>query len=101
MDLYLVPNDPEDTVLVSASGVAHYQIQTIKVSKKTLVTVISRPSAPFDSEDYIVAEIEWKHGSRQTIIRSPLFTGDGQRLGTMGIGIPAFQYLYKRHKYGR
>ncbi|KAF8870693.1 hypothetical protein CPB84DRAFT_1692844 [Gymnopilus junonius] len=98
MDLYLIPNDPEDTVLVSANGVVHYQVQTIKFKKKSNITVISRPSG---SEDSVVAEIEWKHSDSTAIIRSPLFSGDGQRVGTKGIGVPVFKYLYKRHRYGR
>ncbi|KDR81879.1 hypothetical protein GALMADRAFT_240147 [Galerina marginata CBS 339.88] len=98
MDLYLVPNNPENTLLVSANGVAHYQVQTITTSNGTPVTFIQRPGA--SPEDRIVAEIEWKDSDTPTIIRSPLFSGVGQCVGTQGIGVQASNYLYKRHRFG-
>ncbi|KAG7086529.1 hypothetical protein E1B28_002480 [Marasmius oreades] len=71
MDLFLVPNNPEQTVLVSLNGVAHYQVTTDKVPNSG--RRISRLQRPAESEeDSIIAEIEWKTWEQPTVLRSPL-----------------------------
>ncbi len=97
MDLYLVPNNPENTVLVSVNGVAHYQIRTSKKKHGPPVTLIQRPAD--STEESVVAEIEWRHWDNPTIIRSPLLSGVGQSVGTRGVGVRASHYLHKRRKF--
>ncbi|KAF8968344.1 TonB box-containing protein [Flammula alnicola] len=97
MDLYLISTNPENTMLVSANGVTHYQIVTARSTQGPRVTSILRLAGSL--EDSIVAEIEWKNRGTPTIIRSPLLSGVGQCVGTRGVGIRALRYLYKRHKF--
>jgi hypothetical protein len=97
MDLYLIPNNPERTALVSANGTSHYQIETTKPLHGPRVTSIQRPANL--AGDTVVAEIEWRSKGSPTIIRSPLLSGVGQCVGTHGIGIRAVHYLYKRHRF--
>ena len=97
MDLYLVPNNPENTVLVSVNGVAHYQIRTLKPKHGPRMTLIQRPADC--SEESIVAEVEWRHWDTPTIFRSPLLSGVGQSIGTQGVGVRASHYLHKRRKF--
>lgn len=93
----MVPNNPENTVLVSANGVAHYQIRTSKPKHGPRITLIQRPAD--STEDSIVAEIEWKCWDKPTIIRSPLLGGVAQSIGTLGVGVRASHYLHKRRKF--
>lgn len=59
MDLFLVPDNPLRTVLVSASGVAHYQMSTTKVHGRRKLSRIQRLA---ESEaDSVVGAIEWKN----------------------------------------
>ena len=97
MDLYLVPNNPENTVLVSVNGVAHYQIQTLKPKHGPPLTLIQRPAD--SAEDSIVAEVEWRYWDKPTIFRSPFLSGVGQSIGTRGVGVRASHYLHKRRKF--
>lgn len=97
MDLFLVPNNPLNTVLVSPNGVAHYQIRTNKIpGSRRRVTVIQRPAET--EEDSIVAEIEWKRWDMPTIIRSPLMIGLGICSGkeAEGLGTRSSNFLYQR-----
>ena len=72
MDLFLVPNNPERTVLVSLNGVAHYQVTTGKTGNSG--RRVSKLQRPAESEaDSIIAEIEWKTWENPTLLRSPLF----------------------------
>ena len=97
MDLYLVSNNPERTVLVSVNGTSHYQIDTTKPLHGPHVTSIRRSeNLP---GDIVIAEIEWRNKNSPTIIRSPLLSGVGQCVGTQGIGTRALHYLYKRHRF--
>jgi hypothetical protein len=96
MDFFLIPNNPENSVLVSANGVAHYQIRTAKLGGGVRVTHIQRPAD--STEDSIVAEIEWKSWETPTIIRSPLLGGLGRCVGKAGVGVRAHKFLYRRRK---
>lgn len=97
MELYLVSANPENTMLLSANGVVHYQISTTRSILGSRITKILRPAVSPD--DSIVAEIEWKNSATPTILRSPLLGGAGQRIGTPGTGVRAISYLYKRHRF--
>ncbi|KAF4614780.1 hypothetical protein D9613_003275 [Agrocybe pediades] len=92
MDFYLIPNDPKHTLLVSANGVPHYQIDTEQGARGNQVTLIQRPGIP--SEDNIIAEIEWGESDMPTIIRSSMLGG------AKGVVTKALDYLYKRHRFG-
>ncbi|KAF9484918.1 hypothetical protein BDN70DRAFT_824728 [Pholiota conissans] len=98
MDLFLSSTNPENTLFFSANGVVHYQVVTTRShTPGASVSNILRPAAK--PEDGVVAEIEWKNRHTPTIIRSPLLSGVGQCVGSTGIGIKAFQYLYKRNRF--
>ena len=94
MELFLVPNDPERTVLVSANGVAHYQVRTSKIKHGPWVSVIRRPAET--EEDSIVAEVEWRCWKAPTIIQCPLLSNLASRIGKRGFGVPASTFLYKQ-----
>ncbi|KAF5386612.1 hypothetical protein D9615_001932 [Tricholomella constricta] len=99
MDFFLVPNDPQKTVLVSANGVAHYQISTSKGTDGIHLSLIQRPA---DSEaDSIVAEVEWGTWGTPTFVRCPLFRGFGSCIGKMGLGVTARTFLYKRRPFSK
>lgn len=99
MDFFLVPNDPQKTVLVSPNGVAHYQISTSKETNGPLVSLIQRPAE--SKEDSIVAEIEWRSWDTPTVVRAPLFKGLGRCVGKRGLGVTATNLLYKHHHFSK
>ncbi|KAJ3505124.1 hypothetical protein NLJ89_g7576 [Agrocybe chaxingu] len=100
MDLFFVPNSLENTLLVSANGVAHYQIQTTSFRNGSQITLIQRPDFIESSpEESVIAEIEWHHKNTPTVIRSPMLGGVGQCVGSRGVGVKASKYLYKRHRF--
>lgn len=80
MNLYLVPNDPEKTVLVSANGVAQYKVTTSKAQTfgSPAITTIFRPAD--NEDDSLVAEIEWRRWRKHPVVRSNVFDGLGQEL---------------------
>ncbi|KAH9948116.1 hypothetical protein B0H21DRAFT_735446 [Amylocystis lapponica] len=91
MNLYLVPNDPERTTLVSANGIAYYQVATT-VSRPFGGPSVSRIKRPAESEgDSIVAEVEWRRWGAHPIVRSNVFDGSDQELEVR-------ELLYKRGK---
>lgn len=92
MELYLVPNNPEQTVLVSTNGVAHYQVQTTKTSRGRRITKIRRPAE--SEEASVVAVVYWKHWDKPTVVRHcPLVSGDVKN------GILASEFLYKKNQF--
>ncbi|PCH38414.1 hypothetical protein WOLCODRAFT_66498 [Wolfiporia cocos MD-104 SS10] len=80
MNLYLVPNDPELMTLVSANGVAQYQVTTTKphIIGGHYVSRIRRP-AETECESF-VAEINWRKWGSHSIVRSYVFDGSEQEL---------------------
>jgi hypothetical protein len=94
MELFLVPNDPERTVLVSSNGVAHYKVRTSKIKHGPWVSVVQRPAET--EEDSIVAEVEWRYWGAPTIVLCPLLSAMAGRMGKRGFGVPAKTFLYKR-----
>lgn len=94
MDLYLIPDNPEHTILVSSNGVAHYKIRTVGK-----VSVLQRPAD--SEEESIVAEIEWRKWDTPTIIRSALF-GASEDVGMYGsAGVLLTHFLFKKSRFGR
>ncbi|KAL0577362.1 hypothetical protein V5O48_004614 [Marasmius crinis-equi] len=119
MDLFLVPNNPEHTVLVSLNGVAHYQVTTGKIDKSgRRVSKLQRPAE--SEEDSLIAEIEWKTWEQPAVLRSSLLTrgipsvecdaslnrrivkNDGRNQASGGgraVGVLATEFLYKRTRF--
>ncbi|KAF8061630.1 TonB box-containing protein [Lyophyllum atratum] len=99
MDFFLVPNDPQRTVLVSPNGVAHYQISTSKEMNGPALSLIQRPADC--KADSIVAEIEWGTWGSPTFVRCPLLRGIGRCIGKRGLGATARTFLYKRSPFSK
>lgn len=80
MNLYLVPNNPCKTVLVSNNGTAQYRITT---RRKHLFGAplchIYCPATSPSGQDRLVAEIEWKRWSHP-VVRSDVFDGTMQEM---------------------
>ncbi|KAI0948728.1 hypothetical protein AcV7_009390 [Taiwanofungus camphoratus] len=80
MNLYLVPNDPERTTLVSSNGVAYYQVTTSK-SQAFGGPAVSKIQRPADSErNSVVAEVVWKRWGAHPVVRSNVFDGSDQEI---------------------
>lgn len=80
LDLYLVPNDPEQTTLVSATGEGIYQVITSQARTfgGPAVTVLKRRAHSVG--DSIVAEVEWRRWGAHPVVRSSIFDGVHQKL---------------------
>ncbi|KAF9025161.1 hypothetical protein BDZ89DRAFT_1183815 [Hymenopellis radicata] len=85
MDLFLVPNNPLQTSLLSPNGSVLYKITTSKVHGRS-VSRLTRA-------ERVVAEIQWRNWDTTTTVRSPQLPGLG------GIGTCASEFLY-RHGRG-
>ncbi|KAA1477102.1 hypothetical protein DENSPDRAFT_570481 [Dentipellis sp. KUC8613] len=73
MDLYLVHNDPLHTTLVSANGVAHYQVRT-NPPISSLHASTSRIQRSADTEEEsVVGEIKWGRLGQHAVVKSALF----------------------------
>ncbi|KIL68544.1 hypothetical protein M378DRAFT_71320 [Amanita muscaria Koide BX008] len=95
MDLYLVPNNPERTVLVSPNGVAHYKIRT---EGRPRISVLQRPAE--SEEESIVAEIEWRRWDSPSMIRSPLLGVSRELIRRCGTGIFLNNFLFRKGCFG-
>ena len=80
MNLYFVPNDPEQTTLVSANGIAQYRIMTSKAGafRSPAITRISRPADT--AANSIIGEIEWRRWHTHPVVRSNVFDGREQTI---------------------
>ncbi|EMD34404.1 hypothetical protein CERSUDRAFT_158863 [Gelatoporia subvermispora B] len=79
LSLYLVPNDPERTTLVSEAGEGIYQITTSRPQAfGPAVTMIKRRAHSLG--DSIVAEIEWRRWGAHPVVRASIFDGVHQKL---------------------
>lgn len=92
MDLFLVPDNPLRTVLVSPNQVAHYRTSTRKTHGRQ-VTMIERPAEC--ESDSIVAEIAWRTHNWETATTVRL----GNTNGGNCQWVPATDILYKRSKF--
>lgn len=105
MNLYLIPNDPEKTTLVSANGVAQYQIVTSKAGalRTPSITRILRPST--NTAGSTVAEIEWRRWGAHPVVRSSIFDGEEQTLEIREllykVGSTFSTYVVCTHTYRR
>ncbi|KAK7049421.1 hypothetical protein VNI00_006022 [Paramarasmius palmivorus] len=80
MDFFLVPNNPQHTVLVSPNGVAHYRVQTAKDPSGRRISDLQTP------EVGTIAEIEWNSWETPTVIRSELLKRTGVRGNSVLLG---------------
>ncbi|OBZ75668.1 hypothetical protein A0H81_04804 [Grifola frondosa] len=92
MNLYLVPNDPERTTLVSANGVAQYQVTTTKARTFRSPAVLRITRSAESEGDSIVAEVEWRKWSAHPVVRSNVFDGAVQELEVR-------EFLYKLGRF--
>ena len=65
MDLYLVPDSPKNTILLSDNGTAHSRVTTMN-STEGSVAYLQRPSE--NLEDGLLAEIHTVKGKRTTML---------------------------------
>jgi hypothetical protein len=95
MELFLAPNNPENTILISSNGVAHYQVRTTKTRTfagvgSRYVTRIQRNADTV--EESIVGDIEWNYWGTPTLVRSVLLEDGDVKLK---------DFLYKRTQFGK
>ena len=77
MELYLIPNDPVNTTLISSDGFFHYWVRTSRPlsSLRACSSIIQRPSAHDTNEQETLGEITWGGLGRHSVIHSDLFKG--------------------------
>lgn len=95
MDLYLVPDDPENTILMSANGIAHFRVTTMN-STEGSVTYLQRPSE--DLEEGLLAEVRTGKGKRTTLVAAMLLEGV-QRPMQDDQGVDASRFLYRKGRF--
>ncbi|KAI0082861.1 hypothetical protein K474DRAFT_1681238 [Panus rudis PR-1116 ss-1] len=79
MKLFFVPNNPEKTVLVSASGVPHYKVDTTQkgLFRSASKTIIQRCSGKGEATP--LAEVQWLRWTHP-IVKSHVFDGTQQQV---------------------
>ncbi|KAH9967986.1 hypothetical protein BC827DRAFT_1263740 [Russula dissimulans] len=77
MELYLIPNDPVNTTLISSDGFLRYWVRTTRPlsSLRTYSSIIQRPSARGNNEEETLGEIIWGGLGRHSVVHSDLFKG--------------------------
>jgi len=94
MDLYLVPDNPENTILLSADGTAHFRVTTMK-STEGSVTYLQRPSE--DLEGGLLAEIHTVKGKKTTLFTTMLL--EGIQMQDDDQGVDASKFLYRKGRF--
>jgi hypothetical protein len=77
MELYLIPNDPVNTTLISSDGFLRYWVRTTRPisSLRTYSSIIQRPSARECNGQETLGEIAWGGLGKRSVIHSDLFKG--------------------------
>jgi hypothetical protein len=77
MELYLIPNDPINTTLISSDGFLRYWVRTTRPlsSLRTCSSIIQRPSARGNNGEETLGEIIWGGLGRHSVVHSDLFRG--------------------------
>ncbi len=77
MELYLIPNDPINTTLISSEGYLRYWVRTSQPlsSLRASSSIIQRPSIRDKNEHETLGEITWGGLGRRSVIHSDLFKG--------------------------
>lgn len=94
MDLYLIPDDPENTTLMSANGVAHFRVTTMKSSEGS-VTYLQRPSETLEAG--LLAKVQSIKGKKTTIVQSTLL--GGMTSNQYEQGVDASKFLYRKGRF--
>jgi hypothetical protein len=100
MELYLIPNDPVNTTLISSDGFLRYWVRTSRPlsSFKACSSVIQRPSARDNNEEETLGEITWGGLGRHSVIQSELFKGRAEPSG--GKSVRVKDLLWKINTFG-
>jgi hypothetical protein len=101
MELYLVPNDPVNTTLISSDGFLRYWVRTSRPlsSLRTGSSIVQQPSAREANDQKTLGEIVWGGLGRRSVIHSDLFKGYGAVAG--GNTVRVKDLLWKIHTFGK
>ncbi|KAH9915794.1 uncharacterized protein BXZ73DRAFT_92573 [Epithele typhae] len=80
MRMYLMPNNPERTTLVSVNGNVHYKVTTSRAHCLAPRVLHIRRPTDCEREGY-VAEVVWRRLGGHPVVRSNMFDGRPLELG--------------------
>ncbi len=100
MELYLIPNDPINTTLISSEGYLRYWVRTSQPlsSLRASSSIIQRPSVRDKNEHETLGEITWGGLGRRSVIHSDLFKGRADDAG--GKTVRVKDLLWKINTFG-
>ncbi len=100
MELYLVPNDPVNTTLISSEGYLRYSVRTSQPlsSLRACSSIIQRPSVRDKNEHESIGEITWGGLGRHSVVHSDLFKGRADVAG--GKAVKVKDLLWKINTFG-
>jgi hypothetical protein len=100
MELYLIPNDPVNTTLISSDGILRYWVRTSRPlsSLRACSSIIQRPSAHDKNEQEVLGKITWGGFGRHSVIHSDLFKGRPEGAG--GKAVRVKDLLWKINTFG-
>jgi hypothetical protein len=101
MELYLIPNDPVNTTLITSDGYLRYLVRTSRPlsSLKACSSIIQRPSVHDNNEHETLGEITWGGLGRHSVIHSDLFKGRVDVAG--GKAVRVKDLLWKINTFGK
>lgn len=101
MELYLIPNDPVNTTLITSDGYLRYLVRTSRPlsSLRACSSIIQRPSVHGDNEHETLGEITWGGLCRHSVIHSDLFKGRADVAG--GKAVRVKDLLWKINTFGK
>jgi hypothetical protein len=101
MELYLIPNDPVNTTLITSDGYLRYLVRTSRPlsSLRACSSIIQRPSVHDSNEHETVGEITWGGLGRHSVIHSDLFKGRADVAG--GKAVRVKDLLWKMNTFGK
>jgi hypothetical protein len=101
MELYLIPNDPVNTTLITSEGYLRYWVRTSRPlsSLRACSSIIQRPSVHGNSEHETLGEITWGGLGRHSVIQSDLFKGRADAAG--GKAVKVKDLLWKINTFGK
>ena len=101
MELYLIPNDPVNTTLITSDGYLRYLVRTSRPlsSLRACSSIIQRPSVHDNNEHETLGEITWGGLGRHSVIHSDLFKGRADVAG--GKAVRVKDLLWKINTFGK
>lgn len=101
MELYLIPDDPVNTTLITSDGYLHYSVRTSRPlsSLRACSSIIQRPSVHDNNEHETLGEITWGGLGRHSVIHSDLFKGRVDVAG--GKAVRVKDLLWKMNTFGK